>query len=159
MISFEPRPMMLEEIDAVATLWHDTWRHTHDPIAPRALCDFRDLSYFRRRLEKEFAAVRVLGILGNPLGLCIVDDSTLDMLFVARGERGKGYGEQLLNDAENSMRGNGAKEAHLYVALRNHGAIRFYLRQGWKDAGAVEKTFEVHGGTMKNQVGLMTKPL
>ena len=156
---FQPRPMILDEIDAVAALWHGTWRQTHDPIAPRALCDFRDLSYFRRRLEQEYPTVRLLGVPGNPIGLCIVSDSTLDMLFVAQGERGKSFGERLLNDAEAIMRGHGVKEAHLYVALGNHGAIRFYRRQGWHNAGAVEKIFEVHGGTMKNLVGLMTKPL
>lgn len=155
----EPRPMMEDEIEAVAALWHDTWHDTHDGIAPRALCEFRTSDYFLRRIDKERETVRVCGARGRPVGLCIVSYANLDMLFVAAAERGKGVGVRLLVDAEARMRENGVKEAHLYVALRNDGAIRFYKRHGWVDAGKSNKIFEVAGGTMTDLVGKMVKTL
>ena len=81
------------------------------------------------------------------------------MLFVAASERGKGVGARLLVDAEALMRENGVKEAYLYVALRNDGAIRFYKRHRWVDAGKSNKIFEVAGGTMTDLVGKMVKTL
>ena len=131
----------------------------HDHIVPHALCEFRTKGYFRRRIDNERETVRVIGAMGKPIALSIVSLANLDMLFVAPSERGKGVGEQLLGDAEARMRESGVKEAHLYVALANDGAIRFYARHGWTDAGEVDKVFKVAGGTMTNTVRKMVKGL
>ena len=158
-MSRQPRPMMDNEIGAVAALWHDTWHSSHDHLAPRALCEFRTKSYFRRRIEDERPTVRVSGSLGKPIGLCIVSGGKLDMLFVAPSERGKGVGEELLADAVARMKDSGIREAYLYVALGNLGAIRFYEKHGWADAGKVDMVFEVAGGTIKNSELKMVKGL
>jgi ribosomal protein S18 acetylase RimI-like enzyme len=158
-MSTQPRPMRKDEIEAVAALWHDTWHSSHDHIVPHALCEFRTKGYFRRRIDNERETVRVIGATGKPIALCIVSLANLDMLFVAPSERGKGVGEQLLADAEARMRESGVKEAHLYVAIKNDGAIRFYSRHGWTDAGKVDKVFQVAGGTMTNTVRKMVKGL
>ena len=158
-MSILPRSMMEYEVDAVANLWHDTWHRSHDQIVPRALCEFRDKRYFHSRIEREFTAVRVLGMPGEPIGLCIAKDTNLDMLFIAATEQGKGFGERLLDDAETRMRGSGVKEAYLHVALGNVRAIRFYHRCGWSDGGTTEKLLEIEGGTMTNLVGHMIKRL
>jgi hypothetical protein len=85
-MSIEPRPMMDDEIAAVAALWHDTWHDSHDHIAHPALCAFRTADYFLRRIEKERETVRVAGAPGRAIGLCIVLRANLDMLFVAASE-------------------------------------------------------------------------
>ena len=121
-----PRPMMEDEIEAVAALWHETWHGTHDLTVPRPICEFRTEDYFRRRIDKERDTVRVLGSPGRPIALCMVSLANLDMIFVAASERGKGIGEMLLADAEARMLKTGVTEAFLYVDLRNHRAIRFY---------------------------------
>lgn len=151
--------MLDHEVDAAAALWHDTWHEVHDRIAPPALCEFRTLSYFRHRVDKERETVRVCGAPGQPIGLCIASHANLDMLFVAAAERGKRVGERLLADAEARMRADGVNEAYLYVALRNADAIRFYLRNGWINAGNEDKIFEVAGGTLANRVSKMAKRL
>jgi ribosomal protein S18 acetylase RimI-like enzyme len=151
--------MMEDEIEAVAALWHDTWHSSHDHLAPPALCEYRTGDYFRRRIDNERETVRVSGAPGKPIGLCIVSGANLDMLFVASSERGKGIGERLLADAEARMRESRIKEAYLYVALGNDGAVRFYARHGWTDAGKVDKVFEVAGGTITITVSKMCKGL
>lgn len=154
-----PRPMVKEEVDAVATLWHDAWHRSHDQLVPRDICDFRDERYFRRRLEKEFDSVRVLGQPRIPTGLCIVHGANLDMLFIALNEQGKGFGEQLLVDAESRMRDSGLDEAYLHAALGNDGAVRFYRRHSWVYIGTEEKVIEIGGGTITLRVSRMTKRL
>jgi ribosomal protein S18 acetylase RimI-like enzyme len=154
-----PRPMMKDDVDPLAALWHDAWHRSHDQLVPRDICDFRDEGYFRRRLEKEHDSVRVLGQPGNPTGLCIQHGANLDMLFIALNEQGGGLGEQLLSDAESRMRGSGLEEAYLHVALGNDGAVRFYRRHNWIYIGAEEKVMEIGGGTITLQVGRMIKRL
>jgi ribosomal protein S18 acetylase RimI-like enzyme len=104
--------------------------------------------FFRRRVDNERETVRVFGVPGKPIGLCIVSRANLDQLFVAPSERGKGVGERLLADAEARMRESGVKEAYLYVAQGNDGVVRFYERHDWTDAGKVDKVLEVAGGTI-----------
>jgi hypothetical protein len=84
-----PRPMMKDDVDALATLWHDAWHRSHDQLVPRDICDFCDERYFRRRLEQERNSVRVLGQPGNLSGLCIVHGANLDMLFIALNARSR----------------------------------------------------------------------
>jgi ribosomal protein S18 acetylase RimI-like enzyme len=81
------------------------------------------------------------------------------MLFIAPSERGRGVGERLLVDAETRMRETEVKEAYLYVALGNDGAVRFYERHGWTDVGKVDKVFEVGSGTITSTVRKMLKSL
>jgi len=126
---------------------------------PQALCQFRTGDYFRHRIENERETVRVLGAPGNPIGLCIMSGANLDMLFIAPSERGRGVGERLLVDAETRMREKEVKEAYLYVALGNDGAVRFYERHGWTDVGKVDKVFEVASGTITSTVRKMLKSL
>jgi ribosomal protein S18 acetylase RimI-like enzyme len=57
------------------------------------------------------------------------------------------------------MKDSGIREAYLYVALGNFGAIRFYEKHGWADAGKVDKAFEVAGGTISDTVLKMVKGL
>src|SRR5262245_189831 len=155
----QPRPLTADEIEVVAALWHDTWHASHDHIVPQALWRFRTRDYFRRRISNDRETVHVSGPLGKPICLCIVSNANLDMLFVSPLERGKGVGERLLTDAETRMRGRGVREAYLYVAIGNDGAVRFYERQGWSKAGKVDKLFEVADGTITHEVHKMTKDL
>ena len=158
-MSTQPRPMMENEILAVAALWHDTWHGAHDHLFPHALCLFRTKNFFRRRIDYERETVRVFGAPGKPIGLCIVLRANLDQLYVATSERGKGVGERLLADAEARMRESGVTEANLYVALGNDGAFRFYERHGWTDAGKVDKVLEVANGNITIVVRKMIKGL
>ena len=158
-MSSQPRPMMEDEVEAVAALWHETWHNTHDRLAHPALREFRTQDYFRHRTDRERDTVYVSGAPGKPVGLCIVSGGNLDMLFIAAPERGKGIGELLLADAEARMLKSGVREAYLFFALGNDGAVRFYERHGWTNVGKADKEFQVASGTIIITVGKMTKPI
>jgi hypothetical protein len=57
------------------------------------------------------------------------------------------------------MRESGVTEANIYVALGNDGAFRFYERQGWTDAGKVDKVLDVANGSITIMVRKMLKGL
>ena len=58
----------------------------------------------------------------------------------------KGYGKTLLDFAENYGRENAFEWIYLVVWLENHGAIRFYEREGWEIFGRKNFSFgdEIH---------------
>lgn len=65
-------------------------------------------------------------------------------LFYLRSEnRGKGYGKELLNYAEEFCQKHGIGECHLRVSVRNVPAIGFYERHGFQKVRKESSRFEV----------------
>lgn len=58
----------------------------------------------------------------------------------ARGDRG--YGSQLLQHAEEFVKAHGARQMYCTVAAPNHGALQFFLRQGYVIAGHSESHYK-----------------
>jgi ribosomal protein S18 acetylase RimI-like enzyme len=68
----------------------------------------------------------------------------VNLFYLIPEFRGQGLGRQLDRYAANFFRQLGCRSARLSVSPTNPAAIEFYLKQGWKDLGRREDTFEVH---------------
>jgi len=65
------------------------------------------------------------------LGMIAFSPGSLDALYVAPGEWGRGVGSRLHDEAVAALR-ELAEEARVWVLVENHGARRFYERRGWR---------------------------
>lgn len=65
----------------------------------------------------------------------------LQRIYVQKDYYGKGYGKTLLAYAEQFGRENGFDWIWLCVWFENHGAIRFYEREGWEKFGETQFRF------------------
>jgi diamine N-acetyltransferase len=70
----------------------------------------------------------------------------LQRLYLLAQYWNKGYGKILLDFSENYAREHGFEWIYLVVWLENHGAIRFYERNGWEKFARKDFMFgdEVH---------------
>ena len=153
------RPPHDDELDRLAGLWYDGWQDAHAAIVPEDLARHRTRSSFRRRLEKRWADVRVVGPPGQPLGFCVIKGDELYQLFVARDARGTGVATTLLQDAERRLFDSGVATAWLACAIGNDRAARFYEKQGWARAGTMVDDVDVETGTYPLEVWRFEKPL
>ena len=69
---------------------------------------------------------------GAVVGVVAVEGDLIDLVWVALGARGRGFGEELMAAAEAAMRNAGHAQARLEVFEPNADAIRFYERNGWR---------------------------
>lgn len=120
------------EIDWLAVLWHDGWQDAHARILPAELVRHRTLESFRHRLKAALPNLRVIGPIGAPLGLCLIEGDELNQLYVIDKARGTGVARQLLADGESRIRANGTTTAWLACAIGNERAARFYEKNGWR---------------------------
>ena len=130
------RPAEASELDALARVWFDAWNDAHAAIVPAELTTRRTLPRFRERLAGMLADVRVVGVPGEPVGLCITHDDELYQLFVASQARGTGVAAALRADAEARLAARGVKTAWLACAIGNDRAARFYEKCGWIRVGS-----------------------
>ena len=123
------------EIDYLAALWYDGWQDAHARILPVELARYRTLESFGLRLQAALPDVRVVGPLGNPVGLCIIKDDELYQLFVVASARGSGVATALLANGEGRIRARGIKTAWLACAIGNERAAKFYEKHSWRRVG------------------------
>ena len=135
MTLWTPRPAGPEDMEMLGTLWHAGWHDAHARIVAPDLVAMRRLEVFSRRLTEVGDRMRIAGPVGQPLGLCIIEDDMIDQLFVAPEARGTGLAAALLHDGEDRLRDNGVSRALLDCAAQNHRAARFYAREGWHSLG------------------------
>lgn len=128
-----PRPAYLDEMPALAHLWHDGWHEAHAALLPPAFVARRVLAGFASRLSlpRQQDRLRCAGPRGAPLGLCIVKDHEIDPLLVAPAARGTGLATRLLADGEARLRAAGVTIGELACLPENIRATRFYRRHGW----------------------------
>jgi GNAT superfamily N-acetyltransferase len=125
------------DIEPLAALWFQGWHDAHASLFPPEVERHRTLDVFRARLHAALPSVRVVGVVGEPVGLCIVKGDELNQLYVAERARGTGVAAALVRDAESLIRAGGADTAWLACAIGNDRAARFYEKCGWRRAGVV----------------------
>lgn len=135
------------DVDHLAKVWYDGWQDAHARILPAELARLRTLESFRERLSAGLANVRVVGPLGNPMGLCWLKDDELYQLYVSAEARGMGVAAALVADAEVQLAKNGVKTAWLACAIGNDRAARFYGKCGWRRVGNMINHAETAEGT------------
>ena len=147
------------EIDALAALWYEGWQDAHAQILPAELAQHRTLDSFRQRLQAALPDVRVAGPIGEPVGLCIIQDDELNQLYVTAKARGTGVAARLLADGEARIRDQGVKTAWLACAIGNERAARFYEKHGWFRTGNVVIHLEIPEGMFPLEVWRYEKTL
>ena len=148
------------EAPALASLWFHAWREAHLAHAPEALTRIRTLSSFEERLRRFGPALRVVGPVGAPLGLCVVKSDELNQLFTSPEARGKGVAQALIADAEARVMAAGYDRIWLDVLAENERAIRSYEKSGWRRRGeevvaldTLDEPFELKALIMEKALG------
>ncbi|MGB5559362.1 MAG: GNAT family N-acetyltransferase [Paracoccaceae bacterium] len=147
------------EIEALADVWHDAWHDAHACCVPADLTAIRTHASFRERLNALGDAVRTIGAIGAPAGLCAIQDDQLYQIYVSRNARGTGAAVALLEEGERRLAANGIRKAWLDCVIQNTRAIRFYTRQGWVDSGTHTATLAGLGTDFPLKVRVFRKIL
>jgi putative acetyltransferase len=138
-----------DDIEELAALVAASYRAAFLPIIGEAGLALRPPFFFAARFADEWRHIRVAsGLPDRLLGMAEVRAGNLDMLFLAPGLTGWGFGSALLADAE----ARGARRLECFAD--NAGARRFYARAGWRETLAYEREF---AGASRNFVA-MEKP-
>lgn len=153
-----PRPAVAEELPGLAVLWHDIWHETHGQLLPEA-APVRTVEEMAARLSGYGEALRVLGPVGAPIGLCVVQADELHQIYVGRQARGTQAAGLLLADGEARIAASGHKRAWLGAAVGNDRAIRFYERNGWVRRGVQTVMLASSGAPVSAEVLVMDKDL
>jgi GNAT superfamily N-acetyltransferase len=153
------RDARVSEIGLLAKLWFDGWKDAHARIVPAELARLRTLQSFEERLRSASRGVRVVGVVGAPVGFYILKGAELYQFYVSSNARGSGIAAVLMADAEARLGKGGVHTAWLACAIGNDRAARFYEKCGWSRAGTVTDHVEVPGGTFALEVWRYEKSL
>lgn len=75
------------------------------------------------------------------VGVTVLKDDLVDLIWVALEHRGRGIGRALLSAAEEALTARGVKRARLECFEPNRPAIGFFERMGWsREAVYLDKT-------------------
>ncbi len=129
------RDAQIQEVDALAELWHSGWQDAHARIVPAELARHRTLENFRERMHTHLADVRVADGGDAPLGFVMLQGDELYQFYVSAAARGTGVAAALMKDAESMLRERGVRTAWLACAIGNDRAARFYTKSGWQHVG------------------------
>jgi len=139
------RAASVEDVDAIAALWHHGWIDGHLGHVPEALHAHRRWEDFLRRVPPRIPITTVATLGRELIGFVTVQDDEIEQLYVAASARGGGIAAVLLRHGEQVIAGKHAT-AWLAVAVGNARARRFYARQGWSDAAALDYPAETATG-------------
>lgn len=131
------RPATIEDLDALADIWHDGWFEAHAEYVPNELTDLRDRPSLRIRMEAMLSDTDVVGPIGAPIGFCTVLEDEIYQFYVAPAGRGTGTANALMKSGEQRIKAAGFETAMLYVIPENPRAQAFYRRNGW-DGDVIE---------------------
>jgi GNAT superfamily N-acetyltransferase len=131
MKSIVVQPLAPSHIADAARIYHDVWHETQAGLQDVGIAMTRDLDFFTRRVE--LAVNSSLLAISENIGIGYVawQGDELDHLFISKGHRGQGIGQQLLAQALHHMAEAGQTSAWLNCVVGNHAARRFYEREGW----------------------------
>ena len=141
------RPASLADVDTLAALWHSGWIDGHLGHVPAALHAHRRLEDFQQRVPPRLPFTTVATLEGNIVGFVTLHDDELEQLYVASSSRGGGVAAALIRHAERAI-AERYVTAWLAVAVGNARARRFYERQGWSDASALDYPAETATGSI-----------
>ena len=139
------RAASVEDVDAIAALWHNGWIDGHLGHVPEALHAHRRLEDFVRRVPPRIPSTTVATLGREIIGFVTLHDDEVEQLYVAASARGGGVAAVLLRHGEQVI-AERYGTAWLAVAVGNARARRFYARQGWSDAAALDYPAETAAG-------------
>lgn len=148
-----------DELEDLATIWHEGWLDAHAGLLPPDLARYRTLDSFRQRLHAALPDVRVAGPAGNPTGFCLLRGAELYQLYVAAPGRRAGIGAALLGDAEARLSAEGIRVAWLACAIGNERAALFYRRHGWERVRTMVTALETEAGPFPLKVWRFEKAI
>ncbi len=131
------RNALADDVEQLSLVWSEGWNEAHGHLLPDSVTKLRTREFFRARLAKNLASVRVAAIGSNVVALAITSKDELDELYVTPSARGQGAAAALVSDAVSSIRSAGYRRAWLACAVGNEKAARFYHRLGWSLAGPI----------------------
>ncbi len=135
-----------EDVDDLAPIWLQGWRDGHLGHVPDELLLHRTEESFRHRLPTRIPSTTVALRHRRPVGFVIVHADEIEQLYVSATARGTGVASALLRHAEETVGDAHHDRGWLAVAPGNARARRFYEREGWRDAGAIDYHAEIAGG-------------
>ncbi|TAD88545.1 MAG: GNAT family N-acetyltransferase [Alphaproteobacteria bacterium] len=153
------RAARIDDIDAMAEVWHAGWHTAHGSIAPPALVALRTRAAFAERLLLLWMDAWVAEQAGRILGLVILEGDEVAHLFLDPAARGRGLGARLLAQGELVLARRGHTTARLLCARDNHSAARFYARQGWQEGPADTQLLDLGGASVTLPMRPFTKAL
>lgn len=118
------KPASREHYDQLMHIWSSAVLATHHFLAEEDFLHFKGII-----AEQFFPQVQLFGLWdaeGVLQGFIGTAEDGLEMLFVAAGAHGKGYGKALLHFAINTLH-----IRKVDVNEQNAGAVGFYLSQGF----------------------------
>jgi len=145
--SYSVRKATLDDVEAVAGIWHTGWIDGHLGHVPEGLVHYRDnQEQFASRARARLETMWVAESAGQPVGFVVVTADEVEQLFVERAARGTGVAATLLRKGEAEIRGAGHQRAWLAVVAGNQRARSFYSREGWRDSGPFTYLAETAAG-------------
>ncbi len=131
----------LQQLSQISDLAHSIWRNYYLGIIARPQIEFMlEKDYSLDQLEKDQATGTNFLILKEntlPIGFAAFhtldpDTVSLDKLYLATQHHGKGFGQRLLQQAEQWATEHGARTLKLNVNKHNVRAIAAYRRAGYR---------------------------
>jgi GNAT superfamily N-acetyltransferase len=144
------RPATIDDIEAIADLFHRGWHDAHPGHVPDGLTERRTASAFHDRVARRVAETdetTVADADGEIAGFIMVAGDEAEQVYVDRGFRGSGLAARLLTEAERQIAAGGHDVAWLAVVRGNERARAFYAKQGWVDEGDLDYPVTALGET------------
>ncbi|HLM41386.1 MAG TPA: GNAT family N-acetyltransferase [Microvirga sp.] len=124
-----------EDVPALAAIAERSYRWAFEGILEPEVLAGRDAAFFAARFASSWEHMLVALAHEEPMGFLLMTDGHIDMLFMDTRASGQGGGALLLKQAE----ALGARSLECF--RDNHGARRFYERQGWQLAKEYDRDF------------------
>jgi ribosomal protein S18 acetylase RimI-like enzyme len=139
------RAATLDDVERIAALWHAGWLDGHLGHVPQALHPHRSRESFLERVPPRLPSTTVATLGGEIVGFVTLKDDEVEQLYVAVAARGGGVAGILLRHGEHLI-AERYPTAWLAVVVGNARARRFYSREGWSDAAALDYPAETAAG-------------
>ena len=124
-----------EDVPALAAIAERSYRWAFEGILEPEVFAGRDAAFFAARFASSCEHMLVALTHEGPMGFLLMTDGHIDMLFMDPRASGQGGGALLLKQAE----ALGARSLECF--RDNHGARRFYERQGWQVSREYDRAF------------------
>ncbi len=145
-MTFEIRPMRLQESGAVAQLFHDVWHETQAKLQDPRKAAIRGYGFFKGRIDMPEVRTLVAVKEGQIIGFARWSPGHLHSLFVDQGQRGRRVGEKLCDAVVATNHDEGGGQLQLECVEGNRAARRFYERQGWRVSETIDSIDETSEG-------------